>query len=144
MDIYKLRELLAHKQPGENITISKSILKRPPAGCEETILGDPDGACRQYRCNPNIHMLEYPSEYKTHRDRVDPRKDPSGHLICDSPETLAALIAGGTAGFMVGKVIYSNKGKSENAPRNAILAGSATALVTGLVTYYIVKKLRHN
>jgi len=145
MNIYKLRELLACKPPGVNITIPKSMMQRPPVGCEETILGDPDGAYRQYRCDPNIHMLEYPNEYKAHKDRVDPRKDPLGHLIHDSPETLAALIAGGTAGFVVGKIIYDNrKDKSENALWDAIMAGSVTALVTGLATYYIVKRLRHN
>jgi hypothetical protein len=45
------------------------------------MLGDPDGAYRQYRCDPNIHMLEYPNEYEAHKDRVDPRKDSLEHLI---------------------------------------------------------------
>jgi hypothetical protein len=145
MNVFELRELLVHKPPGENITISKSMMQNPPVGCEETILGDLDGAYKQYRCDPNIHMLEYPDVYKIHKDRVDPRKDPLGHLVYDSPETLAALFIGGTAGTTIGKIIYSNrKDKSENAIWDIIIFSSLTALITGLVTYYIVKEFRHN
>lgn len=145
MNMYELRELLAHKPPGVNITIPKSMMQKPPVGCEETILGDLDGACKQYRCDPDIHMLEYPDMYKAHKDRIDPRKDPLGHLVYDSPETLAALFIGSTAGTIVGKIIYDNrKDKSENALWDAIMVSSVIALITGLTTYYIVKKLRHN
>ena len=145
IDIYSLRELLVHKQPGVNITIPKNIMQRPPIGCEETILGDLDGACKQYRCDPDIHMLEYPDMYRVHKDRFDPRKNPLEHLIYDSPEALAALFAGSTAGFVVGKTIHDNrKGKSENVLWGAIIAGSVAALLTGLVIYYIVKESRHN
>lgn len=145
VDIHLLRELLAHKQPGVNIIIPKSIMQKPPVGCEETMLGDLNGACKQYRCDPNIHMLEYPDIYKVHRDRFDPRNNPLDHLIYDSPETLAALIIGSAAGTIIGKIICNNrKDKSENALRDTIIASSLTAIMTGLVTYYIVKGFRHN
>jgi hypothetical protein len=145
IDIHSLRELLEHRQPGVNITIPKSIMQKPPVGCEETILGDLDGAYKQYRCDPDIHMLEYPDMYKAHKDRFDPRKNPLNHLIYDSPETLAAVFAGITAGFAVREAIYNDrKGKSENVLLSATIGGSAAALITGLVIYYIVKRFRHN
>lgn len=145
MDIHLLRELLAYKQPGVNIVIPKSIMQKPPVGCEETMLGDLNGACKQYRCDPNIHMLEYPDMYKAHRDRFDPRKNPLDHLIYDSPETLAALFAGSIIGLVIGKTIYDNrKSKSENVLLGAIIAGSAVVLMTGLVIYHAAKEFRHN
>ncbi|MEA2075815.1 MAG: hypothetical protein U9O85_08845 [Euryarchaeota archaeon] len=80
---YPFRKMLAHRRFGENITISKEEIQNIPKGCKETLLGDPKGALKQYRCDSNIHILEYPDRYKVHKDRVDPRRDPLGHLIYD-------------------------------------------------------------
>ena len=49
-------------------------------GAEETKLGDKKGAIRQYR-KGNLHIREYELKFTVHSDRVDPRKDPLGHLL---------------------------------------------------------------
>jgi hypothetical protein len=58
-----------------------------------------------------FHAVEYEDEYKCHIDSVDPKKNPLGHLIQDSPGTLvvaAALILVGA-----GSVVYYFKKKKE-------------------------------
>lgn len=136
VDVYMLSKMLLNRKFGENIIIPKRKMRGIPRGCSETLLGDPDGALRQYRCNHNIHILEYPDKYKVHKDRVDPRKNPVGHLIYDSSETLAAL---GVAG-VIGKITYNmKKGKSKNAARKAIIWG----IITGIGTYYLGKGLKN-
>ena len=142
-EVYTLRKMLVNKQFGEKITIPKWRMPKIPRECEETFLGDPDGAIRQYRCEPNIHLLEYTNRYEVHKDRVDPRKDPVGHLVCDSPETLAALGVAGISGIATGKLIYENrKNKSKDAAAEAAIGGTLTAIITGIATYYIGKKLK--
>lgn len=144
IDVYMLRKMLANRQFGENITISKWNMPKIPRECRETLLGDPEGAYKQYRCDPNIHILEYPDRYKVHKDRVDPGRDPLGHLICDSPETLPALGVAGTSGTVAGKIIYDKrKNKSKNATREAVIGGILTAIITGISTYYLGKGLKN-
>jgi hypothetical protein len=63
----------------------------------ETIMGDPDGSLRQYRNSTGMHIREFEEYFEVHKDQVDPRVNPLGHLIRDSPETLAAF---GTASLL--------------------------------------------
>ena len=65
-----------------------------PVCFEVTTLGEPKGALRQYRGPNNSHVHEYPDVWILHRDKVDPRIDPVGHLLFDAPYVLVAgLIA---------------------------------------------------
>jgi hypothetical protein len=74
------------------ISISKEVLPSlDEYGFEETILGDARGSIRQYRKSGGLHVREYPDKFVVHQDAVDPRIDPVGHLIKDSPETLVAF-----------------------------------------------------
>ena len=59
-----------------------------PACFEVTTLGEPKGALRQYRGPFNSHVHEYRDLWVFHRDRVDPRFDPFGHLCQDAPHVL--------------------------------------------------------
>jgi hypothetical protein len=78
--------------------ISKDILPSiEEFGFVETILGDPDGCLRQFRNSTGLHVREYEDHFEIHRDKVDPRANPIGHLIKDSPETLLAF---GTASLL--------------------------------------------
>lgn len=63
-----------------------------PEGAEETWLGDPKGSVKQYRAG-NLHIREYLNCFEVHEDKVDPRRDPLGHLIKDAPEYLVAGVA---------------------------------------------------
>jgi len=141
----ELQYLLAIKPYGKNIAIPKDIMERLPRGTKPTILGDMDGALQQYRCPPNLHILEYPDFYKVHKDMRDPREDPIGHIVHDSPETGVALIAGGAAGMWVGKRIYNWRKKESGHPvLEAATAGFITALVIGGIVYYVGKLFRKN
>ncbi len=144
MNIDILKKLLKNRRFGENITISKRIMKNVPQECEETILGDLYGAYRQYRCDSNIHILEYTDKFLVHKDRFDPRRDPFAHLIYDSPEILLALGIGSTLGISVGEIIYKIiKNKTKNPIFKAAIAGILTATISGIFIYYIGKELKN-
>ena len=75
----------------KDIVISKEILSELPPDYEETSLGDSRGAKKQYRSHSSgIHVREYDDKFTIHIDRADPRSNLIGHLIKDSPETIAA------------------------------------------------------
>jgi len=59
-----------------------------PKCFQETPLGEPKGSLRQYRGTHGSHVLEYEKEWILHRDKVDPRLDPIGHLVNDAPQVL--------------------------------------------------------
>jgi len=72
--------------------ISKEVLPSLEGlGFSETLLGDPDGSLRQFRNSSGIHIREYENYFEVHKDKIDPRQDPLGHLIRDSPETILAF-----------------------------------------------------
>jgi len=72
-----------------NIIVPKSI--RPIIRCAPTILGEKKGSKRQYRLG-NLHVREYADHYKVHEDKVDPRRDPLGHILIDVPSHATAII----------------------------------------------------
>ncbi len=74
------------------ISISKDVLPSiEEFGFEETLLGDQKDSLKQYRNSTGLHAREYRDKFVIHRDQVDPRVDPIGHIIRDSPETLLSL-----------------------------------------------------
>ena len=112
-----------------SIIVPKSV--RPIIDYEETFLGTKKGAKKQFRYG-KLHIREYKDYYIVHMDKVDPTKDPIGHLLIDAPEYLAATIAGLTAAKQAGCTVYTEK-KGSNALvdglRAACLAGSVAATV---------------
>jgi hypothetical protein len=83
---------LSLSKPPKEISISKDILPDLPNEFEETTVGDRRGSVRQFRADgTNVHIREYEDKFTIHIDREDPRKNPMGHLIKDSPETIAAF-----------------------------------------------------
>jgi len=84
-------------EDNNSLRISKEILPSLEGfDFTETILGDPMGCLRQYRNSTGVHVREYEGYFEVHRDRIDPRGNPIGHLICDSPETVAAFAVAST------------------------------------------------
>jgi hypothetical protein len=74
------------------ISISKEILPSiDETRFEPTKLGDPRGAVRQYRSISGLHIREYEDRFVVHMDKIDPRTDPFGHLLIDSPESILAF-----------------------------------------------------
>ena len=80
----KLKQLPIHKE----IKLSKTNLQRLPKCFEETILGESKGALKQYRGPQGSHVLEFEKEWVAHRDKIDPRFNPVGHLVNDAPYVL--------------------------------------------------------
>ena len=70
-----------------NIVMPKSV--RSIIDYKQTSLGNNKGAKGQFRYR-NLHIRGYDDYYAVHRDNIDPRKHPLGHLLVDAPEYLAS------------------------------------------------------
>lgn len=117
-----------------------------PDWIEETVLGDPQGSCKQYRYG-NLHIREYDSEYAVHTDKVDPRKDKLGHLIHDAPEVLVGIGCGLAAGYLAYKITQEKRqnggSKDDDATKkSAAAAGITTAISSASASYAIAKEIR--
>jgi hypothetical protein len=72
-----------------NIIVPKDV--RPIIDYETTFLGNGRGAIRQYRYG-NLHIREYRNYFAVHFDNLDPRIDPLGHLMLDTPEIIRGIL----------------------------------------------------
>ena len=122
-----------------NIVVPKAV--RPVVGLQETALGSKKGAVRQYR-HGNLHIRDYDSHYTVHMDRIDPRKNPLGHLLVDAPEYVIGAAAAALVGRHVGKAAYKKRrddGKSpKDAAADAIVAGWVAGSSAGKLAYTAV------
>jgi hypothetical protein len=109
-------------------------------GAEETVLGQKNGAKKQYRYG-NLHIREYDDKYLVHMDRVDPRKDPLGHLVRDAPEILVG-VASGIAATKISSNVYKLQKNMPFAKGASIFAGLVASIVAGYAGYTITKKLK--
>ena len=75
---------------GDEIAVPKELREFMIDGAEETFLGQKNGAKKQYRYG-NLHIREYEDKFLVHTDKIDPRKDPLGHLFYDAPEVIAGI-----------------------------------------------------
>ena len=125
---------LSQLRVGEEIELPKRDTFLTPI-FEETELGDPKGAEKQYRGPLNSHLRDYGGHYTLHRDRVDPRTDPLGHLFHDAPDELVNLTIAGICAYGAGKAAYESSNELDAAPVNALIAGG----LVGLGTYALAK-----
>ena len=123
------------------IELPKELSRIILDGAEETKIGDKKGALRQYR-KGNLHITEYESKFTVHSDKVDPREDPLGHLLFDAQEVLVGLVGAAIGGGIVGKLIYNLKKDSLFKKQQSVIGGFSASLVSGLISYYIAKKLK--
>jgi hypothetical protein len=84
--------------PGETSFFGRSIgeLKGQVADWRASIDGDVRG----------FHVVEFDDRYECHLDHRDPSKDPVGHLVEDSPSTLAAILVGGVIAAIATGIAY--------------------------------------
>jgi hypothetical protein len=109
---------------------------------QETNLGERRGSKKQYRYG-NLHIREYDDKYLVHMDRVDPRKNPLGHLLKDSPETLLGICYGIYFGKKVGKEVYNKrKERSKSVLLESLLIGSVASIAAGYMGYKLGKHLK--
>jgi hypothetical protein len=121
-----------------SIIVPKSV--RPIIDYEETLLGSKKGAKKQFRYG-QLHIREYKDCYIVHMDKVDPRKDPLGHLLIDAPEYLAATIAGLKAASQAGCNVYAEK-KGANALVDGLRAAGLAGTVAATCSYFVTSLIK--
>jgi len=122
---------------GDEITVPKELREFMLEGAEETFLGQKNGARKQYRYG-NLHIREYDDKFLIHTDKIDPRKDPLGHLFYDAPEVLAGLACAVFGGLQVKKSLTNNKSK-----KSKISTGLMSSIITGYLGYIATKKIKN-
>ena len=122
--------------PGDEIEVPKELREFMLEGAEETFLGQKNGADKQYRYG-NLHIREYSDKFLIHTDKIDPRKDPIGHLVYDAPEVLIGLACAIFGGSQIAKKLVNN-----NSKKLTITSGLISSIVTGYLGYVATKKIK--
>ena len=122
--------------PGDEIEVPKELREFMLEGAEETSLGQKNGAHKQYRYG-NLHIREYDDKFLVHTDRIDPRKDPIGHLVYDAPEVLIGLACAVFGGSQITKQILKKKSK-----KSTIGSSLISSIITGYLGYLTTKKIK--
>jgi len=122
--------------PGDEIEVPKELREFMLEKAEETILGQKNGAYKQYRYG-NLHIREYDDKFLVHTDRVDPRKDPVGHLIHDAPEVLVGLACAVFGGSQVAKIL------DKNSKKQSFAVDLMSSIISGYIGYATTKKIKN-
>jgi len=123
--------------PWDEIEVPKELREFMLEKAEETFLGQKNGAYKQYRYG-NLHIREYNDKFLVHTDRVDPRKDPLGHLVFDAPEVLVGLACAIFGGTQIAKRFQNNKSK-----KSSTASGLLSSIIAGYLGYVTSKKIRN-
>jgi len=122
--------------PGDEIEVPKELREFMLEEAEETILGQKNGAQKQYRYG-NLHIREYDDKFLVHTDKIDPRVNPLGHLVHDAPEVLIGLACG------IFTAINSTKNFSKNNSKKIFLANVlSSSIMSGYLAYTTTKKIK--
>jgi len=124
--------------PSDEIEVPKELREFMLEGAEETYLGKINGAKKQYRYG-NLHIREYDDKFLVHTDRIDPRKDPLGHLVYDAPEVLIGLACAVFGGSQIAKT-FQNKNKSK---KSSVVARLLSSVISGYLGYVATKKIKN-
>ena len=125
----------------EEIEIPKELGPFMLEKAEETSLGQKNGAKKQYRYG-NLHIREYDDKFLVHMDKVDPRENPLGHLVLDSPEILIGLASAAIGGGKIASYIYKNQKNSIFVKQSSTISGLIASLVFGYLGYSISKRIK--
>lgn len=120
--------------PRDEIKVPKELREFMLDEAEETFLGQKNGAQKQYRYG-NLHIREYDDKFLVHTDRVDPRKDPMGHLIYDAPEFLVGLACAVFSGSKITKKFLNKK--------SSLTFVLLSSIVSGYLGYATTKKIKN-
>ena len=124
--------------PGDEIEVPKELREFMLDGAEETFLGQKNGAEKQYRYG-NLHIREYNKKFLVHTDKIDPRKDPIGHLVHDAPEILIGLACAVFGGSQITKKLLKKKSK-----KSIFISSLITSIISGYLGYTVTKKIRNS
>jgi len=122
---------------GDEIEVPKELREFMLEEAEETILGQKNGAEKQYRYG-NLHIREYDNKFLVHNDRIDPRKDPIGHLVYDAPEVLIGLACTIFCSSQIAKRIMNKDSK-----RLSVTSGLISSIISGYLGYLTTKKIKN-
>ena len=125
----------------DEIEVPKEIRQFMLEDAEETHLGKKNNAIRQFRYG-NLHIREYKDKFLLHTDKVDPRKDPLGHLIKDAPEFLVGMISTLAGGIYSKKILKMDNIKNKNDNKNIPISSILVSLACGYMGYSITKKIK--
>jgi len=125
----------------DEIEIPKDVRPIMLDNAEETKLGQKKGAKKQYRYG-NLHIREHDDKYLVHVDKIDPRKNPLGHLLFDAPEVLVGLASAAVGGAKVFSYL-NKKQNSKFAKQAAITSSLLVSLAAGYLAYSLTKKLKN-
>jgi len=119
------------------IEVPKELREFMLEEAEETLLGQKNGAYKQYRYG-NLHIREYDDKFLVHTDKVDPRKDPIGHLIHDAPEVLIGLAFAVFGGSQIAKKFLNKKSNKSTFTSRFI-----SSIISGYLGYTMTKKFKN-
>ena len=122
--------------PGDEIEVPKDVREFMLEEAEETILGQKNGAEKQYRYG-NLHIREYNDKFLVHTDKIDPRVNPIGHLVYDAPEVLIGIACGIFSGVNTARK-FSNKNSKKISLANIL----TSSLMSGYLGYTATKKIK--
>ena len=122
--------------PRDEIEVPKELREFMLEGAEETTLGQKNNAKRQFRYG-NLHIREYDDKFLVHTDKIDPRKDPLGHLVYDAPEVLIGITCSILGGAKVSKLFQNNKSKK------SAITTITSSIITGYIGYVTTKKIKN-
>ena len=122
--------------PGDEIEVPKEVREFMLEEAEETILGQKNGAQKQYRYG-NLHIREYNDKFLVHTDKIDPRVNPIGHLVYDAPEVLIGIACGIFTGVNTARK-FSNKNSKKIFLANIL----TSSLMSGYLGYTATKKIK--
>ena len=123
--------------PSDEIEVPKELREFMLEEAQETLLGQKNGADKQYRYG-NLHIREYGDKFLVHNDRIDPRKDPMGHLIYDAPEVLIGLACAIFGGSQITKKILN-----KNSKKLTVTSGLISSIISGYIGYLATKKIKN-
>jgi len=123
--------------PRDEIEVPKELREFMLEEAEETFLGQKNGAEKQYRYG-NLHIREYNDKFLVHNDKIDPRKDPIGHLVYDAPEVLIGLACAIFGGSEIAKKVMN-----KNSKKLTITSGLFSSMISGYVGYLATKKIKN-
>jgi len=121
----------------DEIEIPKELRLSMPEYVEETKLGQKNGAKKQYRYG-NLHIREYDDKFLVHMDKVDPRKNPLGHLLLDAPDVLIGLASAAIIGSKV--FLHLNK---QNSNQKSVISSLIASVISGYFAYSFSKTIKN-
>lgn len=125
----------------DEIEVPKELRPFMLEKAKETLLGHKNGATKQYRYG-NLHIREYNDKFLVHMDKVDPLRNPLGHLLVDAPEVLIGLASAVVGGTKVASYFYNKTNKTKNAKQISTAVGLLSSLAIGYIGYRLAKKIK--